>query len=80
MNDNNNSILAFPNRDARYHHCDESNDLTHSVRTKLIAKLNRVARGEYVLTFQDKKTIRMVNEIFTRNGYPPIDCDLSALS
>lgn len=47
------------------------------VRLKLTNKLNKVAKGEYKLTEEDKADILAANDVFSRNGYPLIDVDLS---
>jgi len=55
------------------------NDAQLAFQTKIVLTkmLNKAALGQYILTEKDKADILYYNQIVTRCGYPPIDCDLS---
>lgn len=73
----NDAILKFPTQIMPKDADLTDAQLCEQVRIKLTHKLNRVARGEYTLTEEDKEDIATANDVFFRNGYPVIDVDLS---
>lgn len=77
--DKNNSLLNFPMQIVPKGTAMSDIQLVCQVRIKLTNKLNRVAKGEYVLTEEDKEDILAVNDVFRRNGYPLIDVDVTQL-
>lgn len=74
-----NDLLYFPIQIAPIDKEKSDCQQVSNVRMRLTDKLNKVAKGGYQLTMRDKRAILTANRIFSRNGYPTIDVDLSQL-
>lgn len=73
------SVINFPMQILPKEAAISDFQLICQVRLKLTNKLNRVSKGEYELTEEDKEDIRIVNDVFLRNGYRTIDVDITQL-
>lgn len=75
MNDKATNVLGFPIQLTPVGTPQSDDELATEMRIRLTRRLNEVAAGQRRLTEDLKESIRTMNAIFKRSGYPLIDAD-----
>lgn len=75
MNDNATNIIHLPDQLTSIDAVQSDDELAAEMRIRLTRRLNQVAAGQRALTEDLKQSIRNMNAIFHRSGYPLIDAD-----
>jgi hypothetical protein len=73
MNDNTSSLINLPCQLTPLDTPQTDDELAAEMRIRLTRHLNQVTAGQRLLTEDLKNSIRNMNAIFHRSGYPLID-------
>lgn len=77
MNDNETNILKLPYKIEDWDAPMSDEQLAYQTKLVFTRMLNMASEGKYTLTEKDKRDISWYNEVVSRCGYDPIDCDLT---